>query len=290
MPSSDKVKILYSHGGRILPLPPNRLSYVGGQTKLLSLDRHSATLPLLLSRLPTLPNSFSLKYQLPGLDLDALVSLVDHHDFIHMLYEYDCACSSASSTHKSPRLRLFLFPAPPESTPAALSINPDYLFGLDDTCRAGNSVGSDASPVDGSIEIFEDLVGGQDSKPLDGPAPAMVPQPARITVPMQMSSGYHHAMMMQPVTGPTGSAYYAMSAAPVAYYDGGRYLAGDSGHQYNPTQVMGYDGAGVQRLYYVFPQQSYHVGVGATGGVVGTEAEAKGGVGLAPLPQASPCL
>ncbi|KAI4388677.1 hypothetical protein MLD38_000985 [Melastoma candidum] len=284
MPSSDKVKILYSHGGRILPVPPNRLSYVGGQTKLLSLDRRSATLPLLLSRLPTLPNSFSLKYQLPGLDLDALVSLVDHNDFLHMLYEYDCACSSA---HKSPRLRLFLFPAPTESAPAP-SINPDYLFGLDDPSGAGNSAGSDASPVDGGGEIFEDSIGGPNLMLLDEPGPAAVPEPARITVPGQMSSWYNHAMTMQPVAGPTRSACYAISAAPVAYYDGGRYLAGDSGYQYNPTQVMGYDGAGVQRLYYVFPQQSYQVGVEATGGVVGTEA--KGAVGLAPLQQAPPCV
>ncbi|RZS16510.1 hypothetical protein BHM03_00048525 [Ensete ventricosum] len=161
-PSSSlgRVKLMVSYGGRIQlrPHDNSRLSYVGGETKILSLDR-SARLPALLAKVASLARfttPLCLKYQLPGEDLDALVSVTDDGDLDHMVTEYDCLCCTSSSK-PSPRLRLFLFPVwpppprpsaalldtlipvvvpvhpPPPATPIVTeaSPSPDFLFGLD---------------------------------------------------------------------------------------------------------------------------------------------------------------
>ncbi|XP_065003673.1 uncharacterized protein LOC135636061 [Musa acuminata AAA Group] len=168
--AGGRVKLMVSYGGRIQPRPHDsaRLSYVGGETKILSLDR-SARLPALLAKLATLVPCapFCLKYQLPGEDLDALVSVTDEDDLEHMMVEYDRLHGSSSSPKPTHRLRLFLFtlrppppppsaalldaarpdrqwffdalnavsaPAPPATQPSvvAASPSPDYLFGLDE--------------------------------------------------------------------------------------------------------------------------------------------------------------
>ncbi|RZS05718.1 hypothetical protein BHM03_00036256 [Ensete ventricosum] len=161
---------MVSFGGRIQPrrYDSSRLSYVGGETKILSLDR-SASFPALLSKLASITASASplcLKYQLPGEDLDVLVSVTDDDDLDHLMAEYDLL-HRTSSNKPSPRLRLFLFPvgpppprpsaalldaaraerqwfldslkvvpAPPSPPPAPptmldASQSPDFLFGLD---------------------------------------------------------------------------------------------------------------------------------------------------------------
>ncbi|XP_064971221.1 uncharacterized protein LOC135615989 [Musa acuminata AAA Group] len=160
--SLGRVKLMVSYGGRIQlrPHDSSRLSYVGGETKILSLDR-SARLPALLTKLASLARfsaPLCLKYQLPGEDLDALVSVIDDGDLDHMMTEYDCLCCTSSSSKPSPRLRLRLFlfpvwpppprpsaallvtlnpvpahPPPPPATPIVpeASPSPDFLFGLD---------------------------------------------------------------------------------------------------------------------------------------------------------------
>ncbi|XP_009410723.2 uncharacterized protein LOC103992650 [Musa acuminata AAA Group] len=168
--SPCRVRLMVSYGGRIQPrrYDNRRLSYVGGETKILSLDR-SARFPALLSKLASITAFVSplcLKYQLPGEDLDALVSVTDDDDIDHLMAEYDLL-HRTSSTKPSPRLRLFLFPvgpppprpsaalldaarserqwfldalnavpAPPSAPPALpitldASQSPDFLFGLD---------------------------------------------------------------------------------------------------------------------------------------------------------------
>ncbi|XP_064990766.1 uncharacterized protein LOC135628167 [Musa acuminata AAA Group] len=168
--SPCRVRLMVSYGGRIQPrrYDNRRLSYVGGETKILSLDR-SARFPALLSKLASITAFVSplcLKYQLPGEDLDALVSVTDDDDLDHLMAEYDLL-HRTSSTKPSPRLRLFLFPvgpppprpsaalldaarserqsfldalnavpappSPPPAPPTTLdaSQSPDFLFGLD---------------------------------------------------------------------------------------------------------------------------------------------------------------
>ncbi|KAH7691589.1 Thermostable phytase (3-phytase) protein [Dioscorea alata] len=164
-PTAQRVKLMVSFGGRIQPRPhDNQLSYVGGDTKILAVDR-SVRLPTVLSRIASITGSddVCLKYQLPGEDLDALVSVTNDEDLEHLMLEYDRLCRAAAPGSKAaPRLRLFVFPIvssqpsstnsdtksdrqwfvdalnsvaapPPPQAPAvtAPAESPDYLFGLD---------------------------------------------------------------------------------------------------------------------------------------------------------------
>ncbi|XP_058189624.1 protein transport protein SEC31 isoform X2 [Rhododendron vialii] len=108
-PNNYKVKFMCSYGGKINPRPhDNQLSYNGGETKILAVDRNikfSALISKLLALCDAVDVSF--KYQLPGEDLDALISVTNDEDLEHMMHEYDRLCKASS---KPARLRLFLFP------------------------------------------------------------------------------------------------------------------------------------------------------------------------------------
>lgn len=152
-----------SYGGKIHPRPQdNQLAYVGGETKILSVDRN-IKFSAFMSKISSIcEGEVCLKYQLPGEDLDALISVTNDEDLEHMMLEYDRLCRP--STNKQARLRLFLFPLnPPASTSfasnetkserqwfvdalnsvqiqplegsspqaAASESNPDFLFGFD---------------------------------------------------------------------------------------------------------------------------------------------------------------
>ncbi|KAK7857023.1 hypothetical protein CFP56_019717 [Quercus suber] len=162
-PSSNyKVKFMCSYNGKIQPRPhDNQLAYVGGDTKILAVDR-SIKFNAIKSKLSSICNDAELyfKYQLPGEDLDALISVTNDEDLEHMMLEYDRLFRGSA---KPARLRLFLFtvnsaPAsfstgdpkserqwfvdalnsvqlegssPPAAAAAAAAGNPDFLFGLD---------------------------------------------------------------------------------------------------------------------------------------------------------------
>ncbi|KAI3463761.1 hypothetical protein Pfo_020424 [Paulownia fortunei] len=87
-----KLRFMCSYGGHIIPRPHNKsLCYVGGDTRIVVVDRHSS-LAELHSRLShTLLNGrhFTLKYQLPTEDLDSLISLATDEDLENMIEEYD---------------------------------------------------------------------------------------------------------------------------------------------------------------------------------------------------------
>ncbi|KAK6940287.1 PB1 domain [Dillenia turbinata] len=165
-PSSTnyKVKFMCSYGGKIHPRPhDHQLAYVGGDTKIVSVDRNirfSAIMPKLSSLCDS--SDLCFKYQLPGEDLDALISVTNDEDLEHMMLEYD---RLHKASNKPARLRLFLFPLnakssfgsedsnskpdgqwfvdalnsvqiqnPDSSLPPAAAdseTNPDFLFGLD---------------------------------------------------------------------------------------------------------------------------------------------------------------
>lgn len=98
-----------SYGGKIHPRPHgNQLSYVGGETKILSVDRN-VKFSFLLSKLIALCDcdAISFKYQLPGEDLDALISVTNDDDLEHLMHEYDRLCRVSA---KPARLRVFIFP------------------------------------------------------------------------------------------------------------------------------------------------------------------------------------
>ncbi|KAL1215406.1 Protein PAL OF QUIRKY [Cardamine amara subsp. amara] len=113
-PQSYKVKFMCSYGGKIQPRPhDNQLTYVNGDTKILSVDR-GIRFPVLASKLSAVcgggdgGGDVSFKYQLPGEDLDALISVTNDDDLEHMMHEYDRLLRMSS---KPARMRLFLFPA-----------------------------------------------------------------------------------------------------------------------------------------------------------------------------------
>lgn len=136
--NSKKVKLLCSYGGKIQSRPTDyQLSYVGGDTKILAVER-ATKFSEIVAKLNSLSKrdnggEISVKYQLPGEDLDSLVSLIDDEDVEHMMVEYD---RMQRSSTKPPRLRIFVFNilAPPVKAMAVeptSATNPDYLFGFD---------------------------------------------------------------------------------------------------------------------------------------------------------------
>ncbi|XP_068668708.1 RAF-like serine/threonine-protein kinase PRAF [Aristolochia californica] len=105
------IRFMCSFGGRIVPRPhDNQLRYVGGDTRIVAVHG-TTTFASLLSKLSKLSGStdFTIKYQLPNEDLDALISVTTDEDLENMLEEYDRLAHSGGGNSKTARLRLFLF-------------------------------------------------------------------------------------------------------------------------------------------------------------------------------------
>lgn len=102
---SEKMKLLCSFGGRILPRPSDgKLRYVGGETRIISI-RKNVTWEELVRKTSAICNQpHTIKYQLPGEDLDALISVCSNEDFHHMIEEYQ----ELERNGGSQRLRIFL--------------------------------------------------------------------------------------------------------------------------------------------------------------------------------------
>ncbi|KAF8090630.1 hypothetical protein N665_0471s0025 [Sinapis alba] len=149
---SYKVRFMCSYGGKIQPRPhDNQLTYVNGETKILSVDR-GIRFSLLASKLSAVCGDAGggggvlFKYQLPGEDLDALISVTNDDDLEHMMHEYDRLLRVSS---KPARMRLFLFPVTsggfgsegsthsvrspvePEKTVTAPLNSEDFLYGTE---------------------------------------------------------------------------------------------------------------------------------------------------------------
>ncbi|KAJ4823724.1 hypothetical protein Tsubulata_044046 [Turnera subulata] len=214
--SSHKVKLLCSYGGKIQPRPHDyQLAYVGGDTKILAVDRH-IKFAAFMSKLASLSGAASdvcVKYQLPGEDLDALISVTNDEDLDHMMLEYDRLLRGSA---KPARLRLFLFQLHPP--PAAGSEvkserqwfvdalnsvqilnlgdsgtekNADFLFGLDKAppppAPAAEILTKDSSS---ESEEFRGMSGGMDKM---GPPPTAVPMPMQMPIPTAYITERHVA-------------------------------------------------------------------------------------------------
>jgi len=110
-PPNYKAKFMCSYGGKIHPRPhDNQLSYLGGETKILAVDRY-IKFDAIISKLSSLcaDAEVAFKYQLPGEDLDALISVTNDDDLDHMMHEYDRLYRASA---KPARMRLFVFQAP----------------------------------------------------------------------------------------------------------------------------------------------------------------------------------
>ncbi|KAF8408304.1 hypothetical protein HHK36_007452 [Tetracentron sinense] len=108
--SSSTIKFLCSYGGKIIPrFHDRKLRYVGGETRVLAVDRSISFAELLLKLGELCGSSVSLRCQLPTEDLDALVSITSDEDLANLIEEYDRAVSSA------PYLKIRAFLSPPKS-------------------------------------------------------------------------------------------------------------------------------------------------------------------------------
>ncbi|CAM8960447.1 unnamed protein product [Rhodiola kirilowii] len=103
-----KPKFLCSFGGKILPRPGSGvLRYVGGHTRLIGFKGSINYDNLARKMVETCGQPVTIKYQLPGEDLDALVSIACQEDFDIMMEEYDKTIKSLPDG--SAKLRLYLF-------------------------------------------------------------------------------------------------------------------------------------------------------------------------------------
>ncbi|XP_010422964.1 PREDICTED: alpha-protein kinase 1-like [Camelina sativa] len=198
---SYKVKLMCSYGGKIQPRPhDNQLTYVNGDTKIMSVDR-GIRFPSLVSKLSAVCNGgggggdggggggeISFKYQLPGEDLDALISVTNDEDLEHMMHEYDRLLRMSS---KPARMRLFLFPSSPISGG----------FGSEGSTKSDRDT---LNPIpsrpesEKSVSAADFLFGSEKAAPIP-PSPVKVPQPVQepavIEPPPQM---FVDQRMLQP--------------------------------------------------------------------------------------------
>ncbi|BBG92649.1 PB1 domain-containing protein tyrosine kinase, partial [Prunus dulcis] len=123
---SFKMKFLCSFGGRILPRPNDgKLRYVGGDTRILSI-RKGTNLEELMNKTFAICNQpHTIKYQLPGEDLDALVSVCSDEDLHHMIEEY------LELERTSQRLRIFLVPLNETESPSSVEARVTHPIGAD---------------------------------------------------------------------------------------------------------------------------------------------------------------
>ncbi|KAF8411282.1 hypothetical protein HHK36_003829 [Tetracentron sinense] len=106
--SSSKLKFLCSFGGKILPRPSDgKLRYVGGETRIIRTSKDISWQELMQKTLTIYSLAHTVKYQLPGEDLDALVSVSCDEDLQNMLEEFN----ALEDLEGSQKLRMFLFSA-----------------------------------------------------------------------------------------------------------------------------------------------------------------------------------
>lgn len=160
-----KLRLMCSNGGHILPRPHDKtLCYVGGETHIITMDRHT-TLSNLTNRIsktlikssssacPT--TSFLIKYQLPTEDLDSLITITNDEDLENMIDEYEKLDSGNNK-----RIRLFVFPTDPVSVSSNGSDLENFKSG-DWFLNALNGTSSGFSDTSSSVNC---LLGLDDEK------------------------------------------------------------------------------------------------------------------------------
>ncbi|KAL9669295.1 hypothetical protein QQ045_006839 [Rhodiola kirilowii] len=104
---SEKIKFLCSFGGKIMPRPGDgKLRYVGGETRLVSIYKDLSWADLVKKTSLICNQPHSIRYELPGEDLDSLVSVSSDEDLQNMIEEY----YGLEKIEVSQRPRLFLIP------------------------------------------------------------------------------------------------------------------------------------------------------------------------------------
>ncbi|VFQ97460.1 unnamed protein product [Cuscuta campestris] len=102
---SKKYKFLCSFGGKILPRPGDgKLRYVGGDTHIICITRGISWDEFKEKILTVYSTTYIIKYQLPGEELDALVTVSSGEDLQNMMEECNVLEDGGSQ-----KLRIFLF-------------------------------------------------------------------------------------------------------------------------------------------------------------------------------------
>ncbi|KAL6524523.1 hypothetical protein OROHE_016194 [Orobanche hederae] len=84
------MKFLYSYGGRIVPRPiDGKLRYLGGYTRVLSVDRSITYSELMVKFGESCGSSMILKCKLPSEDLDLLVTIKSDEELRSVIEEYE---------------------------------------------------------------------------------------------------------------------------------------------------------------------------------------------------------
>ncbi|KAG7569211.1 PB1 domain [Arabidopsis thaliana x Arabidopsis arenosa] len=103
--SLNHAKFLCSFGGKIIPRPRDqKLRYVGGETRIIRISKTISFQELMHKMKEIFPEARTIKYQLPGEDLDALVSVSSDEDLQNMMEE--CIVFGNGGSEKP---RMFLF-------------------------------------------------------------------------------------------------------------------------------------------------------------------------------------
>ncbi|XAR62755.1 Non-specific serine/threonine protein kinase [Bertholletia excelsa] len=158
---SGNMKFLCSFGGRILSRPNDgKLRYVGGETRMISIRRNLNYSELLKKTWAICNQPHVIKYQLPGEDLDALISVSSDEDLHNMIEEY------YDLERRCKRLRIFLLPLAEADSSGSFELQPmqqndsNYQYVvpvcgmMDPSCQlstGGRSVSSQTSQM-GSLD------------------------------------------------------------------------------------------------------------------------------------------
>ncbi|KAI3970427.1 hypothetical protein MKX01_024074 [Papaver californicum] len=150
--NTNTMKFLCSYGGKILPRNTDgKLRYVGGDTRVLALDR-SLSFSEIMIKLGELCGSIPVKLrcQLPNEDLDALISIKSDEDLVNVIEEYDRASKATSNTLK---IRSFLSPS--SSSKSVKRISPLQSSNTSSMGDDGSfsAVGSSSPPLTGKTVV-----------------------------------------------------------------------------------------------------------------------------------------
>ncbi|CAI9099193.1 OLC1v1035978C1 [Oldenlandia corymbosa var. corymbosa] len=157
-PPPQKLRLMCSYGGIFIRRQQGTLCYAGGETRLVSVDRHSTAASLSaftghLSKTLLDNRPFQLKYQLPGDDLDTLVSVTTDEDLENMLQEHECFSAPAIASLSYSRIRLFLFPVQPmEPVWGYVLVYPNADSWFSDALNCAGIVQT-GQPVDPGLEV-----------------------------------------------------------------------------------------------------------------------------------------
>ncbi|KAL0718378.1 hypothetical protein Bca4012_067700 [Brassica carinata] len=153
--SGSTLKFLCSYGGRILPRSTDgKLRYVGGHTRVLSVDPSISFEELTKKLFEFCGYSVDLRCQLPNGDLETLISVKSDEELANIVEEYDRVSGakiravlspprgqkSPSSSSGGDRSPLSVTPSPPNSPPFAYGryLQSRYCLPPTDLARRSN--------------------------------------------------------------------------------------------------------------------------------------------------------